>query len=257
MNIEDLSKSQLLLLMLLVNFITSIATGVLTVSLLDQAPATVQQTVNQIVDHTIETIATSTPLARIVSPPSTVTKTIIESTDQLLPAAIAADAARSISIYDSSGTTTPVLSLGTYLPKARAVVTATQDNLPTEIVVLFPDGTTQMASRSHQGATITIYGFSDTATLPTAPAPLIIDHTTLKQGQAIVAINADGSALTGIVSKVDDTGVHTNLPSIPAGNSVVDLSGDIIGISEGIAGIALPADKITTLLTATSTGTTP
>src|SRR5580704_11630900 len=122
MNIEDLSKSQLLLLTVLVNFITSIATGVLTVSLLDQAPATVQQTVNQIVDHTIETIATSTPLATIVSPPTTVTKTVIESNDQLLPTAIADDAADSVSIYSSAGTSTPVIAEGTYISKASAVV---------------------------------------------------------------------------------------------------------------------------------------
>ena len=34
MNIEELSKSQLILLTILVNFVTSVATGILTVSLL-------------------------------------------------------------------------------------------------------------------------------------------------------------------------------------------------------------------------------
>ncbi|MDR3548875.1 MAG: hypothetical protein P4M11_11540 [Candidatus Pacebacteria bacterium] len=253
MNIEDLSKSQLLMLTLLVNFVTSIATGVLTVSLLDQAPATVTQTVNQIVDHTIETIATSTPLATIVAPPSSVTKTVIQTADQLLPAAITNDEEHTVSIYGSAGTTTPLITQGTYLPKARAVATATQPGFPTEVTIEFPDGSTQMASLSHEGATMTIYGFSDTATLPKAPASSIIDHTMLKQGQTVVAITADGSAVTGIISKVDDTGVHTNLPAIPVGTAVVDLSGNVDCISEGVAGICIPADKITTLLTATPT----
>src|ERR1700749_1538935 len=110
MNIEDLSKSQLLLLTVLVNFVTSIATGVLTVSLLDQAPATVTQTVNQIVDHTIETIATSTPLATIVTSPAPPTKTVIQTTDQLLPAAISNVAAHTIGMYSSTGTTTPLIA---------------------------------------------------------------------------------------------------------------------------------------------------
>jgi len=256
MNIEDLSKSQLLLLTVLVNFVTSIATGVLTVSLLDQAPANVQETVNQIVDRTIQTIATSTPLATIVAPPATITKTVIESDDQLLQAAIANDTAHSVSIYGSAGTTTPFISAGTYLPKASAVVTATQTGLPNEVTILFPDGSTQMASISHTGATITIYGFADNATLPAAPTTQIIEHTALNQGQAVVAITADGSAVSGIVSKVDTDGVHTNLPSIPAGAGIFDLSGDIVGISDGTAALAIPADKITTLLTATSTPAT-
>jgi hypothetical protein len=252
MDLEELSKSQLLMLMLLVNFVTSIATGVLTVSLLDQAPANVTQTVNRIVDHTIETVATDTPLASIVAPPTTVTKTIIESDDSLLPTAIAAAAARTVDIYSSAGTSTPLVAVGTYLPKARAVVTTTQAGLPNEVTIEFADNTTQMASLSHQGATLTIYGFGDAATIPSVPSPLIVDHSTLKPGQTAVAITADGSAVTGIVSKVDESGVNTNLPVTPAGVEAVDISGDIIGISSGTAGLYYDADKITTLLTATT-----
>ena len=252
MDLEELSKSQLLLLMLLVNFITSIATGVLTVSLLDQAPTTVTQRVDQIVDHTIETVATGTPLASIVSTPTTITKTVIENDDTLLPAAVAADAARSVDIYASTGTSTPIIAEGTYLPKARAIVTATVAGLPTNVTIVFSDGSSQAASISHAGATITIYGFGDTAVLPNAPAPTIIPASSLQAGQTVVALTVDGSAVTGIISKIDDLGVHTNLPVTPAGNSIVDLEGNIVGISTGTAGLYIDADKITTLLTATS-----
>lgn len=255
MDIEDLSKSQLLLLTVLVNFVVSIATGVLTVSLLDQAPATVTQTVDQVVDRTIENIATSTPLATIIQAPPI--RQTTESVAQALPTAIADDAAHSVYIYSSAGTTTPAIAIGTYLPKARAVVTATVDTLPMQTVIEFPDGSTQMASMSHEGATITIYGFSDSATLPAAPAGGIVSETTLQQGEAAVGITTDGSAVTGIVSKVDTTGVHTNLPAIPPGAAIVDINGNIIGISDGTAGLELPADKITTLLNATSTPSTP
>ncbi len=257
MDIEELSKSQLLLLMLFVNFITSIATGVLTVSLLDQAPTTVTQTVNRIVDHTIETVATGTPLASIISAPTTVTKTVVESNDTLLPPAIAAASSRSVEIYAGAGTSTPLIATGTYLPKARAVVTATIAGLPSSVAVLFPGGTLQKASISRAGATITIYGFSDSAKLLTPSSPTIVDHSILKAGQTVVSLTADGSAVAGIITKIDETGVHTNLPSVPAGNSAVDLSGNIVGISTGATGLYFYADKITTLLNATSSPATP
>ncbi len=255
MDIEDLSKAQLLLLMILVNFVTSIATGVLTVSLLDEAPQTVTQTVNQIVDHTIETVATGTPLATAVAstPPATITKTVIESDDQLLQSAVAADNDRTVGIYGTTGTTSALIAYGTYLPKASAVVTATIVGLPTEVTISFPGGSTQQASLSHSGATLTIYGFGDSAKLPTAPGPNLIPEASVNQGETVVSITADGSAATGIVSKIDDTGIQTTLPPTPAGAAAVDLSGDIVGISSGSAGLYFPADKITTLLTATTT----
>ncbi len=252
MNIEDLSKAQLLLLMILVNFVTSIATGVLTVSLLDQAPATVTQTVNRIVDHTIETVATGTPLAAVVTPPPAAIKTTIVNTDDLRTAAVAADASRTVGIYGSTGTTSPLIAYGTYLPTARAVVTATTDSLPKQVTIVFPDDSTRSASLSKAGATLTIYGFGDTEKLPAASSPQIIAHTSVKQGASTVALTSDGSAITGIVSKVDADGVHTNLAATPAGSSAVDLSGNIIGISSGLAGLYFPADKITTLLNATT-----
>ena len=59
MDMEHLSKSQIVLLTLLVSFVTSIATGIVTVSLMDQAPPAIAQTVNRIIERTVEKVVSS------------------------------------------------------------------------------------------------------------------------------------------------------------------------------------------------------
>lgn len=252
MNLEDLTKTQLLLLTVLVNFVTSIAVGVLTVSLLDQAPPTVTQTVNRIVDHTVETIASSSPLA-ILPPKET---TVVIHDEDLLTAALAADSQRTVTIYAKS-TSTPAIAVGTFLPSAHAVATASIGALPREALIVFGDGTAIPASLSRTGATLSIYGFSDNAKLPKVPVPLMVSRADLKQGQTVLAIQADGGAGTGIISRIAADGIHTTVTGVPVGAAAVNSSGNIIGIALDSSGLFASADKITTLLTATSTALAP
>jgi len=248
MNLEDLNKTQLLLLTVLVNFVTSIAVGVLTVSLLDQAPPTITQTVNRIVDHTVETIASTTPLGLL---PQKETTVVIHDED-LLTAALAADLSRTVSIYAGKSTTTQALAVGTYLPKSKAVVTATNTVLPREVIIVFSDGSYAPASVSRTGATLTIYGFADAAHLPKVAVPLLIAKSDLRQGQTVLGIGENGGAGTGIISRVSEDGIHTNLSGIPVGAAGVNSSGNIIGIAIDSLGTFATADKISALLTATS-----
>ncbi|MFZ3043596.1 MAG: hypothetical protein WA058_00610 [Minisyncoccia bacterium] len=249
MNIEELSKSQLILLTILVNFVTSVATGILTVSLLDHAPAFVTQTVNRVVEHTIETVAAA-PAAIIQAP--------APSNQDLVTAAIGADASRAVAIYDAdTGTSTPAIAIGTYLPKSRAVATAAQDALTKEALIGFPDGSYIPASLAHEGNGITIYGFSDGAVLPKVASPILVASSELRLGETALAIGSDGSASTGIVARVSSKGIHTTLPDIGAGSAVVNLSGNLIGIAAGMTpGLLISSNVITALLTATSTTAT-
>jgi hypothetical protein len=220
MNIEDLTKTQLLLLTILVNFVTSIGTGVLTVSLLDQAPPTVIQTVNRIVDHTIETVATEVPVIRGGSSGPT--------TEELLTTAIAELSARTVKI-NRTGSDNQI-GIGVYVPSSRSVFTT--DGLPGTVAIAFSDGTVVTATDVASEVGVRRYTFAADAVLPSLPAARLVPSTELKQGQTVIALSSSGAAVTGIVTLLAEY-VQTDLPGISAGTAAVNISGDIIGISLG------------------------
>lgn len=56
MDVKELNKQQLILLAILLSFVTSIATGIVTVTLMQQAPASVTAPITKIVQQTVEKI---------------------------------------------------------------------------------------------------------------------------------------------------------------------------------------------------------
>jgi len=60
MDVKDLNKTQLILLALLLSFVTSIATGITTVTLMEQAPSSVTVPINRIIKQTVEKIVPDT-----------------------------------------------------------------------------------------------------------------------------------------------------------------------------------------------------
>lgn len=235
MDIEDLSKSQLLLLTILVNFVVSIATGVLTVSLLDQAPTTVTQTVNRIVDHTIETVTTQVPVASEGDGAPT--------TEELLTSAIAGATSRSVSVLRSGES---YGAAGVLLPASRTVATVSS-SLPGRVTIRFPDGTTADADRIGEDGLLKLYAIAEGAAVPAASGTSLVASADVKAGQTAIALDSSGAAVTGIVSKSDASGLAVNLPGISAGTAVVNLSGGIIGIAAG-DGSLIGAERIGALI---------
>ncbi len=89
---HDLNNMQLILLALLVSFVTSIATGIVTVTLLDQAPPAVTQTINRVIEKTVEVVTPSK------IPPTTVTKTIVVKEEEFITKAAEKNALQVVEI---------------------------------------------------------------------------------------------------------------------------------------------------------------
>src|ERR1035437_6158780 len=81
MDIKELNKSQLILLAVLLSFITSIATGITTVTLMQQAPSSFTAPINRVVQQTVEKIQQVEG--------KTVTQTVIIKEEDLVVDAIA------------------------------------------------------------------------------------------------------------------------------------------------------------------------
>lgn len=79
---EDLNKHQIILLCLLLSFVTSIGTGVITFSLLSEAPTTVTQTINRVVEKTIERVVPVENQANVSQ--VTVKETIVVKEEDLI-----------------------------------------------------------------------------------------------------------------------------------------------------------------------------
>ncbi|MDQ5955247.1 MAG: serine protease Do [Patescibacteria group bacterium] len=84
MDLEQLTKHQIILLTLLVSFVASIATGIVTVSLMNQAPPSVTRTINQIVEHTVQTVTPSNN-----GPVTNTVKTVVVKDEDLAAQSIA------------------------------------------------------------------------------------------------------------------------------------------------------------------------
>jgi len=96
MELEKLTKSQTVLLTLLVSFVTSIATGITTVTLMDQAPPGATYSISKVVERTIEKVVPEKTQGA-----STV-KTVIVKEENLIAEAVSANTPYLVGIYKPS-----------------------------------------------------------------------------------------------------------------------------------------------------------
>ena len=238
-DMEHLTKQQIILLALLVSFVSSIATGIVTVSLLEQAPPAVTQTINRVVERTIEQ----------VTPSATTTKeTVIIREDEATTGAIA-KSTKSIVRIESAGRYIGVGLIVTDLGKIVAS-TGTREGLnvrarleggneTTLTLVSFDDSTGVAIYQAEQG--------TDLKSRRAYTAATLANSDNLKLGQSAILIGGSDTALvsTGIISALErGAGPPGKQPVVTVLTSVrdsafdsqailVNLLGEVVGIKKG------------------------
>lgn len=233
MDLENLTKHQIILLTLLVSFVTSMATGIVTVSLMNQAPPSVSRTINQIVERTVQTVAPSTQQNTVAV---TTQKTIVVKDDDLVAQTIAS-IQKSIIRITAKGSDDLL---------ARGVVIGSRDAL-TDKAALENSGATEFEAILPSGARVPLVVHSTKAT----SSPLIqvtvnstssslspshmADPTKLRLGQSVLRVSGKGvdSVSEGVVSMLPgSTGIiEASIQSTTPGSVLVTRFGDVIGIT--------------------------
>jgi hypothetical protein len=245
MDIEHLTKHQIILLTLLVSFVTSIATGIVTVSLMDQAPPSVTRTINQIVEHTVEKVVpavmpASQGAAAAAATVTTKETTIVVKDEDLVAGSIdkvqksiirivsknAPDqlVARGVIISDKGVALSDRGSLEPLGTVNFEAILPNGERVPA--VMRVPIGTTTLATLDLNLAS------SSGKFVPAAVA----DFGKLRLGQSVIRIGGTGADTVGVgvIAKLPDA--HTSLiqssvVSATPGSVILTSFGEVIGIT--------------------------
>lgn len=113
MDIKDLNKSQLILLAVLLSFVTSIATGITTVTLMQQAPDSVTVPVTRIIRETVEKIV---PVESGIKPQS------LSAEDKKLLEDLKAIKPLTVTLFLKGETEDKILGTGLFLGNNKVVI---------------------------------------------------------------------------------------------------------------------------------------
>jgi S1-C subfamily serine protease len=220
---EHLTKQQIVLLTLFVSFVTSIATGIVSVSLMGQAPMGVTQTIERVVSDSDTTFDSKNIASAIVAvdPITNAVDKISKSIVRIKPVGSNIDQTTGLGI---------VVSSDGVIVTDKAVV-APQGNL----VAMFSDGQEfpiQVIQSQNDGDIVFII-----VDIPAVKKPMVIVPApfavSIKLGQTVLALhgkNLDGLS-QGIVKKnTEDPLTSVDSADLIVGSPLFTVNGELIGL---------------------------
>ncbi|MDP1625185.1 MAG: S1C family serine protease [bacterium] len=230
---EQLNKQQIILLALLVSFVSSIATGIVTVSLMEQGAGTpVTQTINRVVERTIE---------RVSSDDSPATKeTIVVRDDEAVVKAIAIASKGIVRIFATRpGSTEEFVGLGVIANSSGRVIARLGLNSGGPLVARLDGGNSvplfPVSYDSNAGVTILSAEQSESRfDARVYSAVRFADSADASLGQAVVAIGGGATprVATGIVSSKNSSYIEASVrdAAFDTHAILVNLLGEVIGM---------------------------
>lgn len=269
---EDLTKQQIILLTLLVSFVTSIATGITTVALVNQAPPAVTQTINRVIQKTIETV--------IPGQNNSGPQTVIVKEEDLVVDAIDKNAASLVAIKeDVAGQNGILLGTGFVVSKSGIVITDNRIAIEKGNYIIVSNGVPYPAefllndARGFSVLRALPYKDPNTQVFKTFDFSSLGDSDAVKVGQTVVAPSTlDGESLNvakGIISRINTepasgstsakvTGIMLtmSLGRANSGGPLLDTDGEVIGlvlVKDGNT-VVIPSNVLSEVITKINSG---
>lgn len=228
MDIKELNKSQLIMLAIFLSFITSIATGITTVTLMQQAPPSVTAPINRVVQQTVDKIEQVEG--------KTVTQTVIVKEEDLVVDAISKNQSAVFTLskqgYDLNDA--PIqIPIGRAFAVSTDNVVATDANLiPGEGAYFLKNnsGTFKASILSANKGAVTFLKIGDAVdglSKLKYTVPTFGDVTQMKTGQEIIVL---GNTISTSIFE-GNTNISLNVGKDDAGSLVVNLDGDALGMA--------------------------
>ena len=245
---EDLNKNQLILLVLLVSFVTSIGTGIITVSLLMEAPIEVTQTINRVVEKTIETVTPDQKTTTGNQKIKEVTTVVVKEDDQVISAI--EKNTKSIVRIREKNTSLDIdnfYSLGVVVG-TNGIIATDKKNI-SEVMqyeAVMYDGTKIPLVYVYADRKASVGFFKAKPEKPYTFTPISYTSTNAQLGQSIVVIGGDNTnainvgRITALNTKDLGTTTPKEITSLVAdisptdgvtGAPVFSLSGELVGLS--------------------------